>query len=160
MSQQIIDVLLLDMITAENRRLKGILNKLALSHRELTETAPVFLYMGALYSHESTKIAKNAIVQTLHPSLSNDMRMFLFDYGKIKADMQLFKQALYVLLRHCVTPQQCRDCLPDFLANTVPELHALNRSMSFEEAVPEKVRNQLKDLIQQMQVYVMGRLLY
>lgn len=84
--------------------------------------------------------------------LVDEAGLLLKEREKLQRDIQLVKMWLTKVIRKPSNLQDCKDSLPDVLANSVPELKSVVRTKEFE--IPEKEKNSYAKVLQIITFYL------
>lgn len=98
-----------------------------------------FRYLGTLYLSEDSESrpGKGTPMPDLDGRLVDRFHQFLSDKDRINADYEYIKQCLLCVIKNtsCSTLPDLRNVLPDALADRVPDLAGIGRTMESNERV-------------------------
>lgn len=119
-----------------------------------------FLYMGDFY------IVKNASMaptygnrKVLDPSLYPKMQRYLNKTVTLIRDAEMVNQMVFRLLRGCITKQECRDAMPDCLANFMAVQLPRTQEAAFTLQGDERAMRQYEKVLAIIEFYVGSQLL-
>ena len=118
--------------------------------------------MGAAYT-ELTGVARTrATLTRLHSELADEMNDLLEERKTISFDKDRVRQALFLVLRDCVSWQDIRDALPNGLKALIPECANLERTRKEAFTIDGNARahSQYMHLRDKIEFYTVSQLLY
>jgi len=86
------------------------------------------------------------------PELLEDCFKLISERERIQRDIQLVRMWLTKVIRKPSNLQDCKDNLPDVLANSVPALRSVTRTKEFN--IPEKEKNSYEKVLQILNLYL------
>lgn len=158
---KIINHLISNLFTAEDRRLKKALEILCKKNEEAYgKQLDGFLFQGDFYTPAG--IAKHPkFKKVLHFSLNEEMSFYYSDFKCIERDKERIQQMLVKLVGKAETLQMMRDTLPDCLATMLPALNEYNRQGDVGCTLEnQRDRDQLKQILPKIEMYSVTRLIY
>lgn len=87
-----------------------------------------FVYKGKYYSPKKPFEVRRIHRPTLDDSLWDKAQQLEDAYQSLSQDNQRIRQAFYLLLKDCQTPQDIRDAIPDALRSFLPAYANLSRT--------------------------------
>lgn len=121
-SHEIINSILTFLFQGETRRHQQCIDHIV-SRNSVRST---FMHGGLTY--RPSWIAAGSQRVSLDENLWPDMDRFLLDKNAVDWDCKAFWQVLFSMVNPCLSLQEVRDTLPDFIVELVPSLKALSRT--------------------------------
>lgn len=162
-SHEIIKRIMSNLFSAEERRLKEVLNGLVELNKSRYPDRPHdgFTFQGKPYD-PSNLIAGRRVRVPLHVSLAPRMEQFLADHEQVWSDRHYISQLLFILLVPCTNLQDIRDALPNCISDTLPELKTYQRSRPEAYTIRDNIRSfrQYTKVVPRIEFYSTARLMY
>ena len=169
---KVIDAILANLFTAEERRLTAFIQAMCRKNQTAYgRQLDGFHYEGVFYVFEGRR--GNLTREVLHESLEPEMRGFKADRDQVFSDKQLIKQCLFALLEPVgadlsgltvsMVEQDYRDALPECLAQDLPDwARKLPRTREEAFTIKDNARamRAYEKALPKIEFYSAARLLY
>lgn len=162
-SKELIDRILFDLFSAEERRLEGVKTALVKKNQTYYPDKPhdgLIFYGETFDLPDLVRGARTRV--TLNRALESEMNAFIKDRNEIEHDKRIIGQILLALLKPCTSPTDIRNTLPEFLLPSIPEYKGLRRTDEPAWSISHDARmmRQYEKILPKMEFYSAARMLY
>lgn len=162
-SKELIDRILSDLFSAEERRLAACVEDLVRKNKAFYPDKPHdgFIFYGEVFDTPGLVNGRRTRV-SLSRKLEGEMNDFIKDRNTVDLDRKLISQTLFAILKPCSSPQDIRNALPECLVSSLPEYKFMPRTQpeAWTLAGDARQKMQYEKYASKIEFYSAARLLY